>query len=125
MGQAKQRGSYIERLVQAQQRKVANFGLQAKSLEDIAIEADVPLSSIGVGYLIYFTEDKKFLAKYATVDSMEQTDLPAYAKVFSEFEEVIAFAFKINQFKKVAISYLFDSDNNKQQYVVDVISFDY
>lgn len=117
MGQAKLRGSYQERLLFAYNKKINALGLQAKTLEEIANEAEVPISSVGKGYLIFFIEEQKFLA-----EGDLKVELPAYAKVFVEYEEVISLAARLNKQNKVEIYYLFDCSQNIKQYVVQVIS---
>ena len=118
MGKAKLRGIFQQRLLSTYNKKVNSIGLQAKTLEDIANEAGVPSESIGKGYLIYFINEKKFLA-----DSNIKVDLPVYAKVFVEYEEVISIALELNKIGRVEVYYLFDCSSLQKQYVVQVISF--
>lgn len=118
MGQAKLRGNFQDRLLSAYNKKINSTGLQAKTLENIANEAGVPFDSVGKGYLIYFINQRKFLA-----ENNSRVDLPAYAKVFIEYEEVISTALELNRVGRVEIYYLFDCSSLQKQYVVQVISF--
>ncbi len=117
MGQARLRGSFQDRVLAAYNKKVNCVGLRAKTLEEIANEAGVPTDSIGKGYLIYFIHERKFLA-----EDDAKVNLPAYAKIFIEYEDVISLAVRLNKQSKVEIYYLFDCSQNIKQYVVQVIS---
>lgn len=117
MGQARLRGSFQDRLIAAYNKKLHNAGLQAKTIEQIAEEAEVPSDSIGQGYVIYFANEHKFLSEQGI-----KVDIPAYAKIYTDYEEIISTAIILNKQSKVEIYYLFDCNELQKQYVVKVIS---
>ncbi|ENU20737.1 hypothetical protein F994_00970 [Acinetobacter bohemicus ANC 3994] len=121
MGQAKKRGSFEERVKQAQVHQDNFYGISA-SVEDIRKELGLPDDAQSIGYVIHLPDQDEFVADIIDNDmafSVAYAKLPKMAKAYDKPKLAIADAKKITK-HKLLVCVLFES--SKQYMINDIWS---
>ncbi|APV37742.1 hypothetical protein [Acinetobacter soli] len=119
MGQAKKRGSFEDRVKQAQEAN-DNFYGQKSSIEDVRKALDLPDDAQALGYVIYLPDPDEFVSDLVDnneIFSVLYTKLPELAKIYDEPQDAIDDAKKITK-HNLLVCVLFES--SKQYFINDL-----
>lgn len=119
MGQAKNRGSLEERIIQAQERQNNYYGTKS-SIEEVKQELGLPDDAQAIGYVIHLPDEDEFVAQIQDnhmIFSVGYTKLPEIAKIYEEPDQAIDDAKKITK-HKLLVCVLFES--SKQYFINDL-----
>lgn len=117
MGQAKKRGSFEDRVKQAQDANEKFYGQESK-IEDVRKELGLPDDAQALGYVIHLPDPDEFVSELVDNDeifSVMYTKLPELAKIYDEPEHAIQEAKKISK-HKLLVCVLFESS---KQYIIN------
>lgn len=98
MGEAKNRGTFQQRVaqsVEAKQRLSDSLGLVRRSLDDIREELGLPEDSTFHGYVVHRPQDDEFLVRFATQPHATARDWckgPQWAHRFEDFADAYRLA---------------------------------
>ena len=109
MGQAKQRGSWEERIKQAQEKKLEGERI---TIEEAKKRLDLPEGNEFRGYVINLPDTDEFLSTFEETEALVNTayaKIPDLAKVFHSIESAVEVAEEITK-HKLLICLLFESD---------------
>lgn len=119
MGQAKKRGSFEDRVKQAQEAN-DNFYGQKSSIEDVRKALDLPDDAQALGYVIHLPDPDEFVSDLVDnneIFSVLYTKLPELAKIYDEPHDAIDDAKKITK-HNLLVCVLFES--SKQYFISDL-----
>lgn len=119
MGQAKKRGSFEDRVKQAQEAN-DNFYGQKSSIEDVRKALDLPDDAQALGYVIHLPDPDEFVSDLVDnneIFSVLYTKLPELAKIYDEPHDAIDDAKKITK-HNLLVCVLFES--SKQYFINDL-----
>lgn len=111
MGQAKQRGSLEERIVQAQQQKIDGERI---AIEYAKLRLELPDNAEFLGYVIHLYDQDEFVGKIEENDiaiNRVYVKIPDLAHIFDSVEEAIQEALKIDNKYRLLVCLLFEFDN--------------
>ena len=103
MGQAKNRGNFEQRIIEAQQRKAVDMGASV-SLEEIIKRHNLPDDSEFKGYVVNLPESDEFLMlsnESSSVSSRIYSRSPETAKIYENFKEAAHVANSLSKFSRV------------------------
>lgn len=109
MGQAKQRGSWEERIKQAQAQKLEGERI---TIEEAKKRLNLPEGNEFRGYVINLPDTDEFLSTFEETEARVNTayaKIPDLAKVFHSIESAVEVAEEITK-HKLLICLLFESD---------------
>lgn len=125
MGQAKQRGTREQRILQAIQKKYQCSQLQIRTFDDIRREFDISLDSKPLGYIISISGISQFLSSHSMAEGMLNTEFsshPINAVVFDDFDKIAPIARNISKQHATDICYMFETQEKLE--VVPVVVVD-